>query len=267
METGEFSLERVSRGIDKIVGRVQDVLRRERGEYFDERLVRSAICRCVANRLEALEEGLAEMFTTPGRSEFDEMVAIIEERLPVARAAQAVEEMVHVALEHGDDSVFSGYRLFAKSKMVAMIEYLTAKGQNVYKTSLNKLLFYSDLTSYYLRGHGMTGAVYFNRPFGPVAEEAELTLGELVREGKVSLIERTKTYESAAAGEAAAVLSEDDKKLLDWIAETYGSMSASGISELSHREMAYKYTEPNEPIAYAYGKFFKHLPPKDLLGQ
>jgi hypothetical protein len=48
-----------------------------------------------------------------------------------------------------------------------MIEYLTAKGNHVYKTSLNKLLFYSDLTNYYLLRQGMSGAVYYNRRFGP----------------------------------------------------------------------------------------------------
>lgn len=44
-------------------------------------------------------------------------------------------------------------------------------------------------------------------------------------------------------------------------------MSSSAISELSHREIAHKYTEPDEPIAHAYAKFLNHLPPKNLLGQ
>ena len=55
------------------------------------------------------------------------------------------------------------------------------------------------------------------------------------------------------------------KKVLDWVSDTYGKMSASEISEFSHLEMAYKFTEPNEPIAYEYGKFFKKLPPRSLV--
>ena len=146
------------------------------------------------------------------------------------------------------------------------MEYLTAKGHHIYKTSLNKLLFYSDLTHFYLFGRGMSGAVYYNRPFGPVADPAGPVLGELIRDERVKVDPRMQTLE--AAGDAPAeVLTDEEKKVLDWVADTYGHMSASQISELSHREMAYKYTQPNEPIAYAYGKFFKHLPPKSLLDQ
>jgi len=54
---------------------------------------------------------------------------------------------------------------------------------------------------------------------------------------------------------------------LVWVLETYGNMSSGEISDLSHNELAYKFTRPNQPIAYEYAKFFKYRPPSDLLNQ
>jgi uncharacterized phage-associated protein len=209
---------------------------------------------------------MLEMFTTPGRREYQELMAVLARNAPAAKAAVEVEEMAHLAQEFGDESVFEGYRPFSKAKLAAMMEYLTAKGHHVYKTSLNKLLFYSDLTYFYFHGRGISGAVYYNRPFGPVADPAGPVLSELIRENRINVEPRMQTLEAGTAPDAN-LLSDDEKRVLDWVADTYGHMSASEISELSHREMAYKYTQPNEPIAYAYGKFFKHLPPREMLDQ
>ena len=264
MSMDEFSTERLLHTVGSIADDVRSALKREKGEDYDERSVKDAIAHCVVNKLESLEEDMLEMFTSPGRREFQELAVILEQRAPTTNAAFAVEEMAYLAEEFGDTSVFEGFRPFSKTKMAAMIEYLTAKGHNVYKTSLNKLLFYGDLTYFYLRNQGMSGAVYHNRPYGPVADTAGPILSELIRDVKVKVVPRTQTLEAETTGDTA-ILSGDEQKVLDWVADTYGGMTAGEISGLSHREMAYKYTEPNEPIAYAYAKFLKHLPPKDFL--
>jgi uncharacterized phage-associated protein len=266
MRTEEFSTERLSKRIESIVGQVQNAFRKETGEHYDERLIEDAMRHCIANELDRLDENMLEMFTTPGRREYDELARVLAANAPLAKAAVEVEEMAHLAQEFGDESVFEGFRPFSKVKLAAMMEYLTAKGHHVYKTSLNKLLFYSDLTYFYLRNRGISGAVYYNRPFGPVADPAGPVLSELVRDHRVRVDDRMQTLE-ATQPSTTGLLSDEEKRVLDWVAETYGHMGAAQISELSHREMAYKYTQPNDPIAYAYGKFFKHLPPKDLLDQ
>ncbi|MGE3465452.1 MAG: Panacea domain-containing protein [Pyrinomonadaceae bacterium] len=264
MNGDELSTAGLLAKVRAIVGRVQMAFRQETGEHYDPQLVEDSLIECVANELGRLEEGMLEMFTTPGRRQYLELASILERDNAVAKAAVAVQEEAYLAKEFNDESVFEGFRPFSKPKMAAMIEHLTAKGHNVYKTSLNKLLFYSDLSMFYLAGHGISGATYANRPYGPVSANAEPILNELVAEDRVRVDPRLKTLQ--ASGEASAdILAGDEKKVLDWVAETYGGMKASEISDHSHAEMAYKYTEPNEPIAYAYGKFLKRLPPKDLL--
>jgi hypothetical protein len=92
--------------------------------------------------------------------------------------------------------VYSMATAFSPAKLAAMIEYLLRKGQYVYRTSLNKLLFYSDLSFFYLRGVGISGAVYNNRTFGPVTDAAERILNKLVADHRLAIDPRTRTIES-----------------------------------------------------------------------
>ena len=263
MATDGLSTSSLLRKIGVIAEDVQSAIRREKGEEYDKRLIEDSMQRCLEYKLDAIEENMHELFTSPGTWEFAQLATMLEQSKLEEKAVE-IGEAVELAQEFGDESVFTGRRIFAKAKMAAMIEYLTAKGNHVYKTSLNKLLFYSDLTNYYLLGQGISGAVYYNRRFGPVADPASSVLSELINADKIRVEPRMQTLEAVAAGEDD-ILSSREKKVLDWVADTYGKMSASEISELSHLEMAYKFTEPNEPIAYEYGKFFKTLPPKSLL--
>jgi len=263
MDTNELSVKGLSKRIGEVAPEAKKVLHDEVGEDYDDYAVAASMSEIVAGKLDALEEGMGEMFTSPGRIEFRQLASSLEGKT-LTKKAKAVQHAVELAHEFDDESVFTGKRSFSKDKLAAMIEYLTAKGHNVYKTSLNKLLFYADLTNFYLAGYGMSGAVYYNRRFGPVADSAAPTLTELVAQGTVEVDPRVQTLVARDTPDAGK-LSAEERKVLDWIAENYGTMSASEISDFSHDEMAYKYTEPNEPIAYAYSRFLKRLPPKDLL--
>src|SRR5207244_12478531 len=99
MRTDEFSNERFASKIRAIVGRMQNVLIREKGENYDERLIEDSIRTCVANALDRLEEDMLEMFTSPGRREFEELASVLERHRSVPDAVAEVEEMVHLAHE------------------------------------------------------------------------------------------------------------------------------------------------------------------------
>jgi len=265
MDLDELSVEGLRRRLAELVGEVQLAFRREMGVTYDDRLIADAMAHCLAHKLDRIEEGMLEMFTTPRRAEYHELTMLLERHAPEVRTAIEIEEAAHLAQEYGDESVFTGHRTFSPSKYAAMMSYLTSKGHYVYKTSLNKLLFYTDLTYYYLSGKGMSGAVYANRPYGPVAEPAGPLLNALIERGEIVVDPRMKTL-TASDTAATDMLNEDERKVLDWVAETYGGMKAGEISGFSHNEHAYKFTEPNELIAYDYAKVFKKLPPRDFLG-
>ena len=168
--------------------------------------------------------------------------------------------------------MFAGYRQFSAERISAIIGYLSQKGPELYKTKLNKLLFYADMTRFYLTGQGLSGAQYVNLPYGPVPDgfEALIELSadkEVIKplripgkDASVMLIAPGKN-----AANSAEELSSADRQVLDWVVETYGGVSTSELTEASHNELAYANTRPGERIAYRYAAFFKKLPPKDLL--
>jgi uncharacterized phage-associated protein len=186
----------------------------------------------------------------------------------VAAEASYPESEFQPIFDLGEASVFNGQRSFSRNKLGSMVRYLTSKGYDVYKTQLNKLLFYADLAYFDLTGVGISGAVYRNRPFGPVADPVEDLLKELDAKGQLNVITRPDQLGQRITAEmdpANDELASDERRILDWVLETYGKMKSGEISDLSHNELAYKFTKPNQPIAYEYAKFFKHRPPNDLL--
>jgi hypothetical protein len=126
------------------------------------------------------------------------------------------------------------------------------------------LLFYSDFVHFYDHGASISGARYVHLPFGPVPDRYEGMLAKLSATGMIR-VQRGQGFELIRAGSEPVtdVLTDEERDSLDWVLDTYGSLSARAISDLSHREMAYKHTRPGEPIAYEYAKFFERLPDDD----
>jgi antitoxin HigA-1 len=160
-----------------------------------------------------------------------------------------------------EEGVYSGFRNYSPKQLGEMIEYFLCKLPNLYKTKLTKLLFYSDFTSYQLRGTGISGATYFNRPFGPVPEGMDDVLKELVAKGEIKTDAKTRTINLGETFDPSSIsLTKEERKVLGWIVDNYGELSASEISEMTHLEKAYRDTSPNDPISYAYSGSFNILP-------
>ena len=266
MGTDSLSFQVRAGDIDRVAGRVQEYFRNNKDMDCPREVVQDALAEWFGVEAEHLWEQAAELLTTPRMNESREFQRILERKMAGAEAAYPASEFQPI-FDLGEASVFNGHKSFSRSKLGAMIEYLTSKGNDIYKTQLNKLLFYSDLAFFDLAGVGMSGAVYRNRPFGPVADPTEDLLKDLDSAGRVQVVSKPdqlgQRIESQA--EIAGDLSREERKTLDWVLETYGDLSSGEISNLSHNELAYKFTKPNEPIAYEYAKFFKYRPPTDLL--
>lgn len=252
MNKSELTLDLPAAEMNDVVGDVQEFFRTERGSEYSAAQIRNGIQKILASKLDLMAEELREMFTSPRSEETRELAQMLARTSPLRPHAKSA------AAEAAAESVFTGRRQFSPAKLAAMMEYLLSKGRFIYKTNLNKLLFYSDMTAFYLNGHGISGSVYLNRPFGPVADPAAKILDDLIDAGKVKVVEGTKHFK--ADYYASDLLDDNEIEVLDWVLKTYGEMGAREISDLSHTERAYKDTRPNEPIAYEYAKFLKTLP-------
>ncbi|HEX6278549.1 MAG TPA: Panacea domain-containing protein [Pyrinomonadaceae bacterium] len=242
-------------------------LYRESGEEHSAEKVAVALAAWLDRRVDLVLESVTEVLTRPGSDEaleFARVLASVES--PVSDVAKETIQVLAEDLH----PMFAGNRPFSPDRLAAMMGYLAGKSIELYKTKLNKLLFYADLTGFYLTGRGLSGAQYVNLPYGPVPDRFEEMIDHAVekrmiesagvpgKEPTVRLIKR--------GSEPLDVLNDSDRRVLDWVAEKYGGLSTQEITDLSHEEKAYKNTRGGERIAYAYAQFLKHLPPKDLLG-
>lgn len=244
---------------------IRSHLDREFGEQYSTAEVETALATWLERRVDLVLEGVTEVLTRPGSDEALEFARILTADAPVkavvSEAAQASVDELH--------PVFVGYREFSPDRLAAMMGYLAGKGIELYKTKLNKLLFYADLSGFHLTGRGLSGAQYVNLPYGPVPDRFEEMIDHAVDKGMIESAGVTGKEPTVRVIKQGAhlpdILDDTDRRILDWITETYGYLSTAEITDLSHEEKAYKNTRGGERIAYAYAKFLKHLPPEDLL--
>lgn len=254
------------RFLNKASAAISSYLWREFQREVPPESVSIALQRWLDQRVDLVLEGVTELLTRPGSDEAMEFARMLER--VESPAADVVPETVQVSADELHP-MFSGNRALSADRLAAMMGYFAGKGIELYKTKLNKLLFYADLTGFYLTGRGLSGAQYVNLPYGPVPDRFEDMIEHAVNLGaieSVSAAQRDASVRLIERGpETPDVLDETDRRILDWVAETYGKLNTSQITDLSHEERAYKNTRPGERIAYAYAQFLKTLPPKDLV--
>lgn len=123
------------------------------------------------------------------------------------------------------------------------------------QTKLNKILFFSDFTSYQRQGQSVTGAVYQRLEWGPCAHQLLPVLGELKRTGAV-VVKGEDTFAGTQRRVVAlreadlSVFSATDIATLDEVLEHFRPLNNSQISELSHQTKAWRLTRNDQEIPY-----------------
>ena len=77
----------------------------------------------------------------------------------------------------------TGMRAFDSDRMRETVVYLARHVHDLYRTKLNKVLFYLDFAAYRDGGEGFTGLRYAKAPFGPVPDQFELLVAGRRRRG------------------------------------------------------------------------------------
>jgi uncharacterized phage-associated protein len=255
MKANTMSFEIPESRLEPLVTELRQAIKADTGTDYSESTIRNSVMDWLESRLDVLFEDAVERLTSPSYQDAREFARKLDDAESMSFAGETVPE--------AEATVFSGYRAFSLEKMAAMVSYLSTRTQDLYKTKLNKLLFYSDFANYYLHGFSISGSRYVHLPYGPVPEGYEETLETLNHYGVVN-ISRQNSSDLVQSGENSTIefLTSEEVQSLDWVLETYGRMSASQLTEISHRERAYKNTRTGEEIAYEYAKFLYKLPEK-----
>ena len=154
---------------------------------------------------------------------------------------------------------YSGYKTFDLGKMQQMIVYLLHHVKSVYKTAINKYLWYMDFLSFKEYSVSISGSRYVHLPYGPVPDNydiiLDLMLSKMVDKEEVA-------FKEDIVGErfVAKVMpnledfEKEEIKVMDRVIDHFCHFNASQLSKYSHKEKAYIETQNGEKISYELSK-------------
>ncbi|MGL6168716.1 MAG: type II TA system antitoxin MqsA family protein [Fusobacteriaceae bacterium] len=161
-------------------------------------------------------------------------------------------------MELSKDKNLTGNTNLNLKKIENMILYFLETCNNVYKTKLNKLMWYADFRNYQKNETSISGLVYTHKPFGAVP---------------VGIDEMLKCFESIAIEEKEnenmgytyfqinplkkpelSVFTPEELKTLENISNKFKNYGNRKISDYMHLEKAYIATVDNDKIEYHFAK-------------
>ena len=115
----------------------------------------------------------------------------------------------------------------------------------LYKTKLNKLLFYADFTMYQRTGHSLTGIKYRAIPFGPVPAEYEKLYLKSQDDQKINIVE--VGFDNGNYGELIKSnqkaefesFTNTEIKVLEDIVNKFKGLTTKQVVDISHYELAW----------------------------
>jgi uncharacterized phage-associated protein/DNA-binding transcriptional regulator YiaG len=155
---------------------------------------------------------------------------------------------------------FNGFRSPDLNRISHVISFFHQKGIDLFKTKLNKLLFYTDFNCFQASGYSLTGLAYKAIQYGPVPAEFEKLFIKLSDDEKISLEEvqlNSDTFRDIIISHEVFdefLFSETEKEVLEFIVEKFQREKTSNLVAFSHQESAWKVNEGQKQLI-SYPKF------------
>ncbi len=165
-------------------------------------------------------------------------------------------------VSHQHVDLTSGFKEYDLEKLKNIILYLTWYLGGVLKTKLNKLLWYCDFLHFKETSVSITGAQYIRLIYGQVPDNYDLITDIMQREGSLDKNEIPFDTTRGVVGEQFTALaepqesmfSEQEIEVMNFVADKFRGYTAKRITEMAHRETAYKKTKDHGIISYEYAK-------------
>lgn len=157
--------------------------------------------------------------------------------------------------------ILSGFQKLNLDKVFQAIVFFCADG--IFKTKLNKQLFYADFKYYKDNAVSITGLRYVHLPLGPVPDKYEhyyATLQDIEEAIKIEeKISGNYVGEILWANKKPdlTIFSDSEIKTLIEVKTFFEPFTASKIKEFSHKERGYKETRDGQIIPYSYADYLK----------
>lgn len=155
-----------------------------------------------------------------------------------------------------EPGIENGFRRFALEKLFNMIIFFTTNNP-LSKTALMKYLWYADFKYFRDNSVSISGALYVALPHGPALHKWERILQEAQELGYINVSAEylgdfeVETLEAARDfDESMFTLTEIE--IMQEVKEAFRGRTARELSNMSHKETAWKNTPPGNLISYQY---------------
>jgi putative zinc finger/helix-turn-helix YgiT family protein len=202
-------------------------------------------------------EASSHLLTEKEKKKFIEKALMLSEQQEkdIWNILQARHIFIHQAANE-----YSGYRRPDYAKIAAIITVL-GKGMELYKTKLNKLLFYADFLYFRITGFSMTGITYRAIQMGPVPASYSNLYDKLCEEGLVEInqvsFDDGKIYGDVIVGlspDTNGLLTKEELDVLAQVSAKLGTLKTSSIIEMCHQEKAWIENRENKELI-SYSKY------------
>ena len=185
--------------------------------------------------------------------EYDKIVARMEE--VIAKSGEwHSEQWVVGRLFRCGRGVSNGFAPLSTERLKNLLLYILGKMGDTFQTKMNKVLFYIDFLSYRERGIAISGLAYNAIDFGPVPQRWDRVYSAFDEvEQKTQLVHDQECVAlTATAAADMGGFTTEEKAIIDEVCEKMKGLSAHDISDLSHREPAWKnHLHQAETIPYS----------------
>lgn len=169
-------------------------------------------------------------------------------------------------LDYEIPSEFNGNKILDLDKTEQMLRYFTQTNQDLYKTKLMKLLWYSDSYHYREYDTSISGLVYRHLPYGAVPIGGDEVLGA---SGNSIIVSEERLWCKGDGEEVIGFKIDNLKKMdktkletseisaLELVNKKFKNLGSAAISRIVHSEEAYKKTKDGDLISFKWAKKLK----------
>ena len=127
--------------------------------------------------------------------------------------------------------------------------------ENVGKTVIYKMLYFSDFDNYELKEVSLTGERYVKLPMGPAPRDFDGAIKELKKEKRIKEFDTTygkhkQIKFSSLCKPNLNLLNAEEIGIVDKVINKLSNMTATQVSGYSHEDMPWKATENMKEIDY-----------------
>ena len=147
----------------------------------------------------------------------------------------------------------NGFRGTDPVRVEALVQHLARSCRNLFKTKLQKAMFFCDRMAFELNTRSLTGLQYAHAPYGPVMNEKDTILLLLQQKGSIELVQDENDWgEIVQTRDAVSnVFNDDELRIIDTVAKFVNTFeTAKSLSDFSHSLSAWSETSDGELIPY-----------------